>query len=87
MVKVLANATVVITWKYINVANQHAVHLKLTQCYVSITKIYVKTQYSVLKKGGCGGGAVLRPTVPCSSAILGSFLSLKYLICQAELII
>ena len=30
MMEVLANATVVIIWQYINISNQH-IHLKLTQ--------------------------------------------------------
>ena len=36
MLEVLANATVVIILQYIKVSNQHVVHLKLTQCCMSI---------------------------------------------------
>ena len=35
MVVVLAKATVVITLQSIHVSNQHIVHLKHTQCYMS----------------------------------------------------
>ena len=31
-----ANVMVVITWQHVLVSNQHVVHLKVTQCYVSI---------------------------------------------------
>ena len=34
--EVLANTTVVIILQYINISNQLFVHLKLTQCYMSI---------------------------------------------------
>ena len=36
MTEMLVNTTVVIKWQYIKVSNQHTVHLKLTQYYVSI---------------------------------------------------
>ena len=35
MIEVLTNAAVLIILQYINVSNQHIVHLKLTQWYVS----------------------------------------------------
>ena len=31
----LANTTVAIILRYVNVANQHVVHFKVTQCYIS----------------------------------------------------
>ena len=34
--EVVANTMVVITLQFINGSNHHVVHLKLTQCYVSI---------------------------------------------------
>lgn len=37
VIQELVNATVVIILQYINVSDQHIVHLKLTQCYKSIT--------------------------------------------------
>ena len=36
MVEVLAKAMVVSILQYISVSNKHLVHLKLTQCYMSI---------------------------------------------------
>lgn len=36
-IEVLANTTVVIILQYINTSNEHIVHLKHKQCYVSIT--------------------------------------------------
>ena len=49
MIEVLVNATLVIVLPYINLPNQHVVHLKLTQCYISITSHYIK-----IKGTNCG---------------------------------
>lgn len=34
--EVLANSTVIMVLQYINVSNQHTVHVQLMQCYISI---------------------------------------------------
>ena len=36
VMEVLSNTMVVIILQYISVSNQHIVHIKLTQCYMSI---------------------------------------------------
>lgn len=36
MIEVLANGTIAVILKYINVSNQHVVNFKLTQCYIQI---------------------------------------------------
>ena len=37
MMEVLANTVAAITLPYISVLDQHVAHLKLTQCYISVT--------------------------------------------------
>ena len=49
--EVLANAMVKIILQFINVSNQYIVHLKLTQCYVSIIiKLYDRVPYPIMKQ-------------------------------------
>ena len=44
MTEVLTSAKVVVTWQYINISNQQVVHLKLTQCYMSIISQFLRKE-------------------------------------------
>ena len=46
--KLLANTTVVIILQYISVSNQHAAHLKLAQCYMSIIQKIKKVKVQLM---------------------------------------
>ena len=44
MIDLLANNTIIIILQYINLLNQQTVHLKLTQCYMSILSQLIKKE-------------------------------------------
>ena len=67
MIKVLANAVVVIILQYINLSNQHVIYFKLIRCYMSIISQF-KT---FLKIEGFLGGTVVE-SLPANAGDMGS---------------
>lgn len=51
MIEMLAEATMAVILQHINASNQHAVHRKLTQCYMSSTFQFKKSKNKTANPG------------------------------------